>query len=242
MVNAFYGVTNEDSFAGAMQEALNQVKVGGIFLGDNLFTFHKNLGFLHDEAFVTAFNTHATGRHEQAAMWRIYTLCWAAKRSLRVPGDFVECACYKGTTARIVVDYVNFASQDRSYYLYDLFDHAPEAKRLKLDSHSPELYEQVRTRFDDIANVNVTRGKVPDILHEVAPATIAMMHIDLNDVTAELGALEMLFERLSPGGTLVLDDFGWLGYQAQQKAEVAFFAERGYDVLEMPTGQGLVIK
>lgn len=45
-----------------------------------------------------------------------------------------------------------------------------------------------------------------------------------------------------PGGLIVLDDYGWLGYRAQKEAEDAFFAERSYMVLELPTGQGLIVK
>ena len=44
------------------------------------------------------------------------------------------------------------------------------------------------------------------------------------------------------GGVLILDDFGWIAYRAQQVAEVAWMAERGYHILELPTGQGMVIK
>ena len=67
-------------------------------------------------------------------------------------------------------------------------------------------------------------------------------HIDLNDVTAELAALEFFFDRLVPGGTIILDDYGWLYYREQKLAEDAWLAERGYSILELPTGQGLLIK
>lgn len=40
---------------------------------------------------------------------------------------------------------------------------------------------------------------------------------------------------------MLLDDCGGYAYRAQQRAEDAFFAAQGYKVLELPTGQGLVI-
>jgi hypothetical protein len=64
----------------------------------------------------------------------------------------------------------------------------------------------------------------------------------MNNADAEIGALEVLFERMVPGAVLILDDYGWLGYRAQKLAEDPWLAKYGYRVLEMPTGQGLLIK
>tara|TARA_R110000787_G_scaffold107589_9_gene215612 strand:+ start:212 stop:463 length:252 start_codon:yes stop_codon:yes gene_type:complete len=83
---------------------------------------------------------------------------------------------------------------------------------------------------------------VPDILEGNTPGRIAFLHIDMNNAVAEIAALEALFDRVSPGGSIVLDDYGWLDYIRQKQAHDAFFAARGYQVLELPTGQGLVIK
>ncbi|HEX9182669.1 MAG TPA: hypothetical protein VF876_05350 [Burkholderiales bacterium] len=58
----------------------------------------------------------------------------------------------------------------------------------------------------------------------------------------ELAAPERLYDRLAPGGYLVLDDCGWYRYRQQRDAEDPFFRQRGCSVLELPTGQGLVIK
>ena len=60
---------------------------------------------------------------------------------------------------------------------------------------------------------------------------------------AELAALDVLWDRMVPGAILILDDYGWSGYYAEQKfREDVFFEERGYRVVELPTGQGMVIK
>lgn len=53
-----------------------------------------------------------------------------------------------------------------------------------------------------------------------------------------LGALEARFDRVTPGGMIVSDDYGWQWYRAQKDAEDALMRERAYTVLERPTGQG----
>ena len=161
---------------------------------------------------------------------------------MRMDGDFVECGSYRGTSSRIMAEYLDFASSDKSFYMYDLFDHTEDMPHHSLQDHGSELFGQVKERFVDYPNVHVTQGKVPDILEEISPEKIAFLHIDMNNAEAEITALEALFDRVVPGGSIILDDYGWIYYQAQKIVEDPFFAERGYQILELPTGQGLVIK
>jgi predicted O-methyltransferase YrrM len=80
------------------------------------------------------------------------------------------------------------------------------------------------------------------MLAEVAPARIAFLHMDLNSPAAEVATLEILFDRVTPGGVIVFDDYGWHQFRRQKEAHDAFMAARGYHVLELPTGQGMVVK
>ena len=245
LTGVFFGIADQPAFFKGLQQSINSLMyVDGIYSGDNLFTFGRNLSFLGDEALMTAFRKHATNQIEQALLWRIAVVAWGAMNGMRLAeGDFVECACYKGTTARIVCDVLDFAQHtDRHYYLYDLFDHDPSLPHHAMPEHGKELYAWVQQRFADVPNATVTQGRVPEVLHEVAPQRIAFMHLDLNNAAAELGALEVLFERMLPGAVLILDDYGWQGYRAQKEAEDPWFAARGYRVLELPTGQGMLIK
>lgn len=245
VTTAFYGLQEKQpEFINGIQHSLNQISLQhGIYTGDNLFTYHRNLGFLDDEKFMSAFNKHASTLEEQGLLWRLSTVTWAALNGMRLDGDFVEIACYKGTTARIVCDYLDLAAYPkRQYYLYDLFEHDASMQHHSMPEHGENLYEQVKQRFSDVPNVVVTQGKVPDILTEVAPQKIAFIHLDLNSADAEVGALEILFDRMVPGAVMILDDYGWLAYREQKLAEDPWFAKRGYRVLELPTGQGLLIK
>jgi O-methyltransferase len=83
---------------------------------------------------------------------------------------------------------------------------------------------------------------VPDSFAEASPKKIAFLHIDMNSEKAEMLALEHLFERVTPGGIIVFDDFGWTCNVNQMTSELAFMKQRGHHVLELPTGQGIVIK
>ena len=210
------------------------------FFGDSMFTCGKSLGFLKNDRFRQIVDRNAQLETELTIIWRTYVLCWAANSCLGLAGDFVECGAYMGYSARCVAEYVDFVNTDKQYYLYDVFENPPEAHAMP--HHSAELYDQVKDRFADHPNVKVTRGFIPDILETVAPEKIAFMHIDMNSVSAEIGALDHLFDRVTPGGIIILDDYGHGAYVAQKEAEDIFMAERDHMILELPTGQGLVLK
>jgi hypothetical protein len=239
----FFGI-KQPEFHYGLQQAISNVAPDGIFTGDNLFTFGRNLGFLEDHAFMAAREKHVETEIEKAIIWRNYVQCWAAKSVLarKIPGDFVDCGCYKGISVGIVCDYVDFLHSGRNYYLFDLFEHDDSMVHHAMPEHGSGLFDQVKNRFAAYPNVTVTKGFVPQVLDEVPIGSISFLHVDLNNAPAEIGALDRLFDRVSPGGIVIFDDYGWLAYSAQKKAEDPWLAARGYQVLELPTGQGLVFK
>jgi hypothetical protein len=164
---------------------------------------------------------------ELANIWRTHALCWAAESCLAVAGDYVACGTCGGYAMAVVLRYLA-GLPDRRCFLFDLPD--------------PSDGQGMRTRFDAWPNVLVTCGNVLAVLAEVAPRSIAFLHIDANDDAAQRGALELLFDRVTPGGMIVLDDYGWHGHRTRKLAADAYMLERGLRVLELPTGQGLVVK
>lgn len=238
----FYGVSDSDTFYQGIQTALGASIGGQVFTGDNLFTFGKSLGFLADQRFMGIFNAQATEVTEQATVWRVHTLCWAARRALSLEGDFVECGSYRGTSSRILVEELAFETTSKKFVMFDVFDDIGQIDQHDYPALKGDIHQVVSARFTDYPNVDVIQGFVPDILEGNTPERIAFLHIDMNSAEAEIAALERLFDRVCPGGSIVLDDYGWLDYIRQKNAHDTFFGERGYQVLELPTGQGLVIK
>jgi predicted O-methyltransferase YrrM len=220
-----------------LRETLNLTD--GVFSADALIVWGRNLGFLDDEAFVAAWAEHAKEPHEKGILWRTAVLVWAARQAMRRDGDFVECGCYAGTSMRIVLDTVDVSS--RRVFLYDLFEHSEEMAHHAMPEHGPDLFERVQARFAAMPNVSVIRGFVPDSFTQGVPDKVCFAHIDMNNAPAEIAALEALESRLVPGAVIVLDDYGQLPYMAQHLEERAWFASRGVPILEMPTGQGVII-
>jgi predicted O-methyltransferase YrrM len=64
----------------------------------------------------------------------------------------------------------------------------------------------------------------------------------MNNTAPEIAAAEHLWDRLVPGGIIVLDDYGWRKQINQKIAFDRFADARKVNVLSLPTGQGLLIK
>jgi hypothetical protein len=233
-----------------------------LFWGDRLLTLDKTAAFRDDPRFAAAMRdvSSDTGATQYASpdgiSWRLNTLVWAARNALDTPGDFVECGVYKGDMSWVITELVDLAGAKRTFYLYDTFEGfspqysseddfplAPQFFHIAHRGYSvPDLYDSVCKRFAEKSYVKVIKGVVPDIISEISPDRIAFMHIDMNSAAPEVGALELMFERVSPGGIVIFDDYGWFLHQKQKEAEDRFMADRGQEILELPTGQGLLIK
>jgi hypothetical protein len=232
-----------------------------LFWGDRLLTLDKSAGFKNDPNFAEAMKavSSSTGENQYDApdkiSWRIHTLVWAGLCALKVPGNFVECGVFRGDMSWVLTEMVDLRSAGKRLYLYDTFfgfdgrysteDDFPEApqvfRRIDDEYKEPQIYEFVVKRFAKKPYVKVIRGVVPDVLLEGAPDKIAMMHIDMNSPAAERSALEVLFDRISHGGVIIFDDYGWILHRKQKEAIDTFMNDRGHFVLELPTGQGLSI-
>jgi O-methyltransferase len=247
-LSVFYGNFSDPGDQEFFRTALSRFQriFGSIFAADNLMMFQRTLGHQRDRRFMQVLEARARTRQERSLELRLNTLVWAAKHALHVPGDFVECGVWRGFCSSVIVDYLDFTTVAKKFYLYDSFSGIPAGFDSEGHDHpafaEPGLYEKVCGLFAQYGNVVVVRGAVPASFAEALPEQVAFLHLDMNSSKSEIAALEVLFDRVSPGGVIVFDDYGWLAYRAQQLAEDAFAAERGYAILEMPTGQGLLLK
>jgi len=214
---------------------------GRAALVDDMLVWFRNLGFLSDPGFAGAFEPYRDDPLLRARIWRVYVLCWAARSCQRLDGDFVDFGCYDGRTMDVVARYTRFADERRGrrWVMYDIFDEPPAESRKS--GHGNDLFDRVRAMFVDVPGVEIVKGVLPDASEGNLPERIAFAQVDLNDAEAEVRTIEAMLPRMVPGGLVVLDDFGFARYRESHERETALFARHGLPVLELPTGQGLVV-
>ena len=224
---------------------------GQLFVGaSGIASFGRTVGLLKDERLRMVSEKHSHLSPIAGWQWNLETVVWAIKHALHLPGDFVELGTFKGHTAMVMVEYFDFAVIPKKWYLYDTFDGIPD-DRVDSDywrkAHAvykgTYSFEEVSDAFSSFENVSVVKGRVPEILKEVCPEQISFLHVDLNNATAERQALDFLYDGyLVPGGVIIFDDYGFSVAEAQQIAADDWADTKGLKILELPTGQGLLLK
>ena len=220
---------------------------------DNIFTMNSPT-FLQDTTFLRAYQLgeQTNSWHGGVIRWRAYIACWAGQYAMRLPGDFVECGVNRGGLARTIIDYVQFQDVNKQFYLIDNFtglvpEYLNEAERGKQLLETYAYYEDntkaaVVQTFEKFSNVRIIQGNVPDVLGQVSVQAVAFLSLDMNCTMPEITAAEHFWDRLVPGGIILLDDYAQAIHSEQQLAFDAFAKQRGLGVLSLPTGQGIIIK
>jgi O-methyltransferase len=232
-----------------------------LFWGDRLLTLDKSAAFRNDPRFGDVMRqvNSSTGANQYVSpdkiSWRLHTLIWAASCALRATGDFVECGVFRGDMSWALTEMIDLQGAGKKLYAYDTFEgfdpryssaaDFPEAPQLfdfiNNEYKEPDIYEAVTRRFSEKPYVKLMKGVVPDVFATEMPPSIAFLHLDMNSPKAERGALEALFGRMSRGAIIVFDDYGWILHRKQKEAADEFMNQRGYSILELPTGQGLAV-
>jgi Macrocin-O-methyltransferase (TylF) len=217
---------------------------------DNLATSH-NSDFMKKDAFQRAYQVAVDATHPvyPDIRWRLHVLFWAASQVKKLPGDFIECGVWRGFLSRAVMEYVDFASLPKHFYLMDTYrglvpEYISQAeKQHGIDQiHYDDTYEAVKATFKDFPNVNIVQGPIPETLPLVNTDQVCYLHIDMNNVKPEIAAAEYFWPKIVSGGVMILDDYGFMSHIEQKRAFDQFAQEHGIQILSLPTGQGLIIK
>jgi hypothetical protein len=166
-------------------------------------------------------------------------LCWALSQAAHVAGDVVDIGCYEARSTHVFCTYNKDLLKYKALYLFDYFD-APAGDHKKA-LHGPKLEELVAKRMADFEPF-VCPGSVTDTIPKHLPDEICFAHIDLNSAEAEAHVMPEVYERMSRGGIIVFDDYGFARYRNSALAHQKFLSKKLERILELPTGQGMMVK
>ena len=156
-----------------------------------------------------------------------------------IRGAFAELGVCNGGSAAVMAHAAR-RNASRHVWLFDSWEGLPEPEDVDVsvtghrrpkgwDLGSEDRVREVvfrRLRLDP-ARIHLVKGwfeeTVPRVREDVGP--LALMHLDGDWYASIRFCLEQLYDRVVPGGVVVIDDYGhWLGCR---KAVDEFFAGRG---------------
>lgn len=168
---------------------------------------------------------------------RIQALCEATRYVVRsaVPGAIVECGVWRGGSALAVTRTLcAMGKNDRDLYLFDTFDTFPAPGPDDVDlwgtpaTRYHEILEEVRPlglAWDNFpvsrtrallestgyppARLHFVEGLVEETVPSKAPPSIALLRLDTDYYDSTKHELVHLFPRISAGGVLIIDDYGY---------------------------------
>jgi O-methyltransferase len=237
----FQSDDDRKEFFAAVSKMCQLMQKGGVpfTVHDDIFIWFRSLFWMRDPKFVEAMQEFEDDVVLRARAWRIHNLCWALSQAAHIEGDVVDIGCYEAKSTAVFCNYNESLILAKNLYLYDYFD-APEGDHKK-HLHGPHLAAKVEERMRKYRPV-VVQGSVLETVPRQLPDEICFAHIDLNGHEAEAHVMPEVYERMPRGAILVFDDYGFSRYRDSGLVHQRFLEGKPERILELPTGQGLLIK
>ncbi|MEO0732479.1 MAG: TylF/MycF/NovP-related O-methyltransferase, partial [Bacteroidota bacterium] len=172
------------------------------------------------------------------------------RQILGLPGEVLEFGVYKGSSfARLVAFRDLLESQhSRRVIGFDIFGKFPADVELPADQAFIAQFEgaggygisaeELTAHLDrkGTGNYELIKGDIrqtiPDFLAANPALKIALLHIDVDVYEPSWAILEQLWDKVVPGGILMLDDYGTV--QGETRAVDDFFADQDISIRKPP--------
>ena len=178
-----------------------------------------------------------------------------------IGGDVVECGVWRGGSMHAVARTLAAAGDtSRDLFGFDTYegmppagerdvrhDGRPAAELLEALPRTSKTWavaslEDVRAGFAGVPypaeRVHFVKGRVEETVPRDAPDRIALLRLDTDWYASTKHELDHLYPRLSSGGVLILDDYGW--WKGAREAVDEWLATTGERLLLMRAGSGRV--
>ncbi len=158
----------------------------------------------------------------------------------KIAGDIVECGVWRGGSMMAIArTLLELGETSRHLHLFDTFAGMPDvtekdgvagAQWMKRSDTGKlaiplEVVQQNVARIPYPADrVHFVRGRVEQTIPEGAPERISLLRLDTDWYESTMHELVHLYPRLSPGGVVIIDDYGY--WEGARKATDEYFADK----------------
>lgn len=199
--------------------------------------------FLYDDDFIRYYESFE-GTENYHSFDRKYTLDQLMKLAVSLEGDTAECGAYKGASSFLIC--CGIKGLQKRHHVFDSFEgiSAP----IREDGNywqkgnlacSESVIQENLKEYDFVV---YHKGWIPTKFQEVSDRRFCFVHLDVDLYQPTLKSLMFFYERMTQGGIILCDDYGFTTCPGAKKAMDFFFSDKPEEIVSLPTGQGFVMR
>jgi hypothetical protein len=151
----------------------------------------------------------------------------------KLPGDIVECGCFLGGVGIFIGILRKKLALEKRIYLFDSFAGPPPGEKDKrlgkevVSSSYPDILddvqENVALEIGSTTGFQFIKGYVENTLPTFMSGPLCLLRLDTDFYNSTKVEFEMLYDRLVPGGVIIVDDYGL--FSGSRKATDEFISK-----------------
>jgi Macrocin-O-methyltransferase (TylF) len=186
------------------------------------------------------------GENNDGDISRFYFFCLAFDQLMKegVRGDFAELGVYRGNTAAVIATMAR--RMGTTAWLLDTFEGFNPDDLRGVDANQKMQFTD--TSLDAVRalvgeqNVRYVKGYFPDSAAQMPERlSFSLVHIDCDLYAPMLQALDYFYDRMLPGGYLIVHDYASLAWEGAEQAVDEFFADKPEAAIPLTDGCGSVV-
>ena len=162
-------------------------------------------------------------------------------KSSNIPGSIAELGVYQGNSAKIF----RALCPERDLYLFDTFT-GFDKRDCEVERASPGGFEtsleEVREFLGAHDKTHYLKGYFPQTTSQLSSnIRFALVHLDADLYHPTKSGLEFFYDKLEPGGFLILHDHNTPHWKGVNQATLGFFADKPETMIHIPDKGGTTL-
>ncbi len=183
------------------------------------------------------FNTHRK--------WMLWQLIRLVEN---VPGDTAECGVYKGASSWLICAAIrNHKQFKRVHHLFDSYEGLSEPSSIDGQHWSAGdlsfAEKQVLNTLGAFKRLIIShKGWIPERFDDVKNSFFSFVHVDVDLYQPTKDSIEFFYDRISPGGLFLCDDYGFTTCPGVTRAVDEYLSDKPEKMISLDAGGGFFIK
>jgi O-methyltransferase len=175
--------------------------------------------------------------------WMIYQL---ARLTSAVAGDTAECGAFKGAGSHLICLANRHSALEKTHHVFDSFEGLSQPNELdgrhwKQGDLACGL-DLVKRNLAQFPRVEYHKGWIPERFGAVSERRFSFLHIDVDLYEPTRDSIRFFYERMSPGGIILCDDYGFSTCPGATQALEEFLQDKPERVISLSGGGGFLIR